>query len=303
MAVYSHACTTQFNTLKALLMTPLALNTPELVWPAGAVLGESPVWCGHRKILYWVDIKGLKLHAFAPETGTRRTWEASEPIGCITAPDARDIVLAATQSGFAALQLGDTGKVFMTPILSPEADTLPGNRFNDGKRAPDGSFWAGTMDNAEEADTGSWWRLEVSSGTATQLDSGYRVTNGPAFDAARSRVYLTDSARQTVFVADWISGGGFTNKRVFLQFKPGEGYPDGMQVYSDGSLWIAFWDGACLRRFSPDGQLIQSVDLPVQRPTSLAFAPDRNEIYITSASTGLDAADEWQGGLLRVSLS
>lgn len=284
-------------------MTVLTVSKPELVWSAGAILGEGPVWQASAGVLYWLDIKGCKLHAYAPETGQQQTWEADEPIGCITVPEGDGTFLAATQSGFARLALGDNGTVVREPLLAPEAESLPGNRFNDGKSAPDGSFWAGTMDNAEQADTGSWWRFDPLTQTAAQLDTGYRVTNGPAFDASSARVYLTDSARQRVFVADWIEGAGFANKRVFLQFADGDGYPDGMQVHSDGSLWIAFWDGACLRRFSPDGTLIQSVDLPVQRPTSLAFAPDRNEVYVTSASIGLDDPNPWQGGLLRLSLS
>ena len=283
-------------------MTPLTLSEPEVIWPAHAVLGEGPVWDPDEQALYWVDIKGLKLHRYTPATGARESWTADEPIGCIDTPNVRGDLLAATRSGFAWLSLGADGAVKRRPIVSPEASTLPGNRFNDGKRAPDGSFWAGTMDDAEAADTGAWWRLDPVSGEAVQMDSGYRVTNGPAFDPVNARIYVTDSARQTVFVAsfDPIRGGGLQDKDVFLQFGDGDGYPDGMQVHSDGSLWIAFWDGACLRRFAPDGALIQQIDLPVTRPTSLAFAPELNSVFVTSAAIGLEG--EGEGALLRLSM-
>ena len=67
---------------------------------------------------------------------------------------------------------------------------LPGNRFNDGKTDAAGRFWAGTMDNSEEEATGSLYRLEPDR-SWTKVDSGYRVTNGPAFDRARGRMYDT----------------------------------------------------------------------------------------------------------------
>ena len=282
---------------------PLTLSEPEIVWPARAVLGEGPVWDPDGQALYWVDIKGLKLHRYTPADGARESWTADEPIGCIDAPNVRGDLLAATRSGFARLNLGSDGAVKRRPIVSPEAATRPGNRFNDGKRAPDGSFWAGTMDDAEAADTGAWWRLDPVSGEAVKMDDGYRVTNGPAFDPVNARIYVTDSARQTVFAAsfDSVRGGGLADKEVFLQFGDGNGYPDGMQVHADGSLWIAFWDGACLRRFAPDGALIQTLNLPVTRPTSLAFAPELGAAFITSASIGLEGARE--GALLRVSMA
>jgi sugar lactone lactonase YvrE len=281
-------------------MEPLDYSEPEIVWEAGAILGEGPVWAPDEQALYWLDIKGKNLHRYAPASPVKTTsWTADEPIGCLAAPDAQGRLLAATRSGFAWLEPQADGTVQRKELLSPERARIPGNRFNDGKRAPDGSFWAGTMDDAEAADTGAWWRFDPEAGHADRLETGYRVTNGPAFDPDRRRVYLTDSARQTVFVADWVSGGGFKDKRVFLQFGEGDGYPDGMQTAADGSLWIAFWDGACLRRFSPDGGLIQTIDLPCQRPTSLAFAPDVGRLYVTSALIGLEAGPA-DGALLMV---
>jgi len=277
-------------------MTPMTVSEPEAVWPLRAILGEGPVWAQGEEALYFVDIKGQRLHRYAPRTGDRTSWVADEPIGCVAPPDASGMLLAATRSGFAWLQPAADGTLARKPAASPEAATLPGNRFNDGKLAPDGSFWAGTLDESEQVACGAWWRFDPATLATVQLDTGYMVTNGPAFDFERSRVYLTDSARQCVFVADWIAGAGFKNKRIFAQFGQGDGYPDGMQVHADGSLWIAFWDGACLRRLAPDGTLVQTITLPVTRPTSLAFTSDFARAFVTSASIDLEGPRE--GALL-----
>jgi D-xylonolactonase len=64
-----------------------------------------------------------------------------------------------------------------------------------------------------------------------------------------------------------------------------------MTVDSEGCLWIAFWGGWCVRRYSPDGKCIGKIDVPAEQPTSCAFGGDNlDQLYITSATVGLDQA-------------
>jgi sugar lactone lactonase YvrE len=65
-----------------------------------------------------------------------------------------------------------------------------------------------------------------------------------------------------------------------------------MTVDSDDCLWIAFWDGWCVRRYSPEGNCLELLGLPVQKPTSCAFGgPDLGQLYVTSASIGLTSQE------------
>jgi xylono-1,5-lactonase len=83
-----------------------------------------------------------------------------------------------------------------------------------------------------------------------------------------------------------------SNRSEFLRFGRGEGYPDGMTVDAEGCLWIAFWDGWVLRRFSPQGERLGELRLPVQRPTSCAFGgDDLKTLYITSARRDLQGTE------------
>ena len=84
-------------------------------------------------------------------------------------------------------------------------------------------------------------------------------------------MYHNDSARQVTYAFDLDDDGNASNRRVFASFGEGDGYPDGMTVDADGCLWIAFWDGWCVRRYSPAGNCSQTIDVPVARPTSCAF--------------------------------
>jgi sugar lactone lactonase YvrE len=283
------------------MAAPLApTSAPACVWDAGALLGEGPAWDARDASVYWVDIKGRLIHRYRPADGDRCSWTVPEMIGCLIPEAEGGAFIAALQSGFARLTLSNSGEAHLDPIADPEPDR-PGNRFNDGKRAPDGSVWAGTMDDAEIDASGSWWRLDAEGGV-TSLDTGFKVTNGPAFDAAEGQVYLTDSARQIIYRAPLIDqGAGLGEKSVFAQFSPEQGYPDGMTVGPDRRLWVAFWDGGCVRRLSLDGLIEDEIAMPVARPTSIAFNGSGTEAYITSASIGLDGAP-LAGGLFRLTL-
>jgi sugar lactone lactonase YvrE len=75
-----------------------------------------------------------------------------------------------------------------------------------------------------------------------------------------------------------------------------------MTADAEGCLWIAFWDGWSVRRFSPQGELLDRIDVPVAKPTSCVFGgPDLDQLFITSASIGLSkdekAAQPHAGGL------
>jgi sugar lactone lactonase YvrE len=86
---------------------------------------------------------------------------------------------------------------------------------------------------------------------------------------------------------------------------PERGFPDGLTVDAEGFVWSAHWEGGCLSRYSPDGVLDSVVELPVPRPTSVAFGgPDLQTLFVTSARVGLNpgrlAAAPLSGGLFTI---
>ena len=248
-----------------------------------AVLGEGPVWVEREGALYWVDIKGRKIFRLARD-GELSQWDTTVRVGSL-APRASGGFIGGTDEGIAAI---DPASGRFEILHQPEAH-LPDNRFNDGKVDRRGRFWAGSMDDTERAMTGTLYVTDASLGIAA-VDGEYKVTNGPAFSPAGDIMYHNDSARQVTYAFDLDAKGNAANRRVFLQFGPGDGYPDGMTVDSDGCLWIAFWDGWAVRRYAPSGEWLETIRMPVARPTSCAFGGvEHDRLYITSASIGLDA--------------
>ena len=254
----------------------------ECVADVRAELGEGPVWVAAERALYWVDINGRRIFRLS-ESGERREWPTPMRVGSI-APRARGGFIAGTDRGIALVDLDqDRFEV----VASPEQH-LPHNRFNDGKVDRQGRFLAGTMDDREKGSAGALYRIDPNR-TCTAIDGGYGITNGPAFSPDGARMYHSDTLRQVTYAFDLDAAGEATNRRVFVQFGAGDGHPDGMTVDAEGCLWIALWGGWCVRRFSPDGDLLRTVEMPVEQPSSCAFGgPGLDRLYVTSATKGLD---------------
>jgi sugar lactone lactonase YvrE len=118
-------------------------------------------------------------------------------------------------------------------------------------------------------------------------DSGFPVSNGPAFSRNGSILYFSDSVGRQILAYDVPTAGlPLLSRRVFAAFDEADGFPDGLTVDAEDCLWCAHWGGACVTRFAPDGRRIGRVELPVPLVTSCAFAgPGLETLVVTSAST------------------
>lgn len=269
----------------------------ECVAKVGAVLGEGPVWVEREQAVYWVDIPERKVFRWSEADGARLIEPGTHV--CSLLPRQQGGFVGGGYDGFLAI----ASDWSIAPLGDPEPD-LPHNRFNDGKIDRAGRLWAGTMDRNEREASGSLYRLDPDL-RCHRIDTGYRVTNGPAFSVDGRTLYHTDSALQRIYAFDLDQHGAASGRRVFAQFGEGDGYPDGMTVDAEGCLWVAFWDGWCIRRLSPTGERLAEIRLPVQRPTSCAFGgPGLDQLFVTSARRDLSdnalASQPCAGGLLRV---
>ncbi|TVV73012.1 SMP-30/gluconolactonase/LRE family protein [Sphingomonas solaris] len=245
-------------------------------------LGEGALWSARANAFFWVDILAPALNRLSLADGQLTRWPMPEPIGWV-AERAGGGFIAGFQGGFAEL---DLDPLSIRPIGDPEPD-LPGNRMNDGKADAAGNIWCGTMDMAEEQDSGTFYRLAPDLRWA-RMDGGYRVPNGPAFSADGRWLYHSDTARRTVYRYRRLPDGGIADRTPFITFTAADGYPDGMTVDAANGLWIAHWGGARISRFHEDGTLDRAIPLPAQQITNIAFAgPSLDRMFVTSAATGL----------------
>ena len=258
----------------------------EHVFAAHNVLGEGPMWHVGEQALYWVDINSRCFYRYTPARSTVERFDVGVPVGTVVFRQAGGLMLA-TRDGFATWDFATQTLDFW---VDPEADR-PDSRFNDGAVDANGRFWAGTMDTKEGDPISALYRLDPD-GTIHTMQTGITVSNGIAWSPDQRTMYYTDTRTSTIMAYEFdVTTGRMGEKRPFATIPADAGYPDGHTVDSEGCLWGAHWDGWRITRYDPDGRVMLTIPMPVQRPTSCMFGgPDLTDLYITSASIGLTAA-------------
>lgn len=255
------------------------------VWQIEAILGEGPLWVARENALYWLDIYSNQVHRLSLADGTKKTWTFNTKITSLVARQQGGFAATVTD-GFVFLEL-ETG--LMTPIALLESH-LPGNRFNDGAVDGNGRYWAGSMDFDGVLETGTLYRLDADL-SAHKMDSPYIINNGPVFSKENTTMYHTDSIKKNIYAFDLDSHGNIAHKRPFVQLTDeADGAPDGMTVDSEDCLWLCHFGGARVTRYSPQGEIMQMIPLPVPHVTSCTFAGvNLDTLYITTARLHMTA--------------
>lgn len=260
----------------------------QTIWPAELDLGEGPMWHAPSGRFFFVDIHGCALHAWHASSGARQSWALPERIGWLIARRDGDGFMAGLQSGFARLWLEPSLRI--EAIGSPHPDQ-PDVRLNDAKADCHGRIWAGSMNNRDTRRTdGQLTRLDPD-GRFTVVEKDIHIANGPCISADGRTMLHTDSGLDSVYSYRLSPQGELMDKRLWKRFGGKQGTPDGMTLDAQGNVWIAFWGGACLRQFTPDGALLQRLDLPALQITCMAFGgDDMQSLVVTSARNGLTPA-------------
>ncbi|MBD3586904.1 SMP-30/gluconolactonase/LRE family protein [Salinimonas sp. HHU 13199] len=246
-------------------------------------LGEGAYYSQLLQCVFWVDIYGCKIYALDWQSQQIKVTAVPEPVCWIKETDS-GLLIAGFASGIYTLDKYLQPQSLLWQLPQSEKH----NRLNDAKVDRHGNLYFGTMDRLEQRNSGNLYRL-CGTQSAQIVDAGYVVSNGPAFNPAGSIIYSVSSKERIIYAINVDQAQTVTSKRIHIQLRPSQGHPDGITVDTNGCLWVCAWDGHAVLRFNPDGDLIQTIRLPVPRVTSVTFAgPDLDHIFVTSARTGLD---------------
>lgn len=149
------------------------------VLPIRTQLGESPLWDAERGCLWFIDIPARALHRLDAATLKLDTWPMPELIGSLGLCRSGRLLVALRHG----LHFFDpkTARLERFVVFDEEPEH---NRLNDGKVAPDGAFWVGSMDadSAQRRPTGVLYRI-TAQGRVEAKSSGLKVSNGLAWSA------------------------------------------------------------------------------------------------------------------------
>lgn len=270
----------------------------DLLLDAQALLGESPRWHAPEARLYWVDIDAHRIHRTDPATGATRSMQLDQPVGCV-APRAGGGLVMGLKDGCALIDAwGEDPRAFGPAVLAGIAE----QRFNDGCVDAAGRFWVGSVTRDKSNPGAMLFRLDPD-GALTPMLGGLLTSNGAAFSPDGRTFYHADTPTHALhaYAVDPATGA-LGDGRLFHQFEQGKGRPDGGTADAEGCYWSALWDGWRVVRLSPAGEILQTVEMPVQRPSMIALGgADLCTAFVTSAGKDLSddarAAQPHAGGL------
>lgn len=250
----------------------------EIIASDNNVTGEAPIWDYRTGQFYWSDIDGGFLYRLDTRTGEKSVLLKDNVFGIALNREGGLVF-----SGLGGLRLWDIPGCERVLADSYQDEPIP---LNDITAAPDGGIYGGTFfwgENGMEK-PGRLYRFGPDGSVSVQ-DEGILLSNGLAVAPDDRTLYYSDSAQRTVFAYDiHSSDGSLSNRRVFARFEPEDGIPDGLTVDSHGNLYCALWYGSKIAVIDPEGDLVETIGVPVTQVSSVAFGgEDLSELYITSA--------------------
>jgi sugar lactone lactonase YvrE len=269
--------------------------------PQRDILGEGPFWSVDEQALYWVDIAGNRAWRLASD-GAIRSWVFDRPCAAVFPARSGGLVVALKDG----LYRFDPDSGTLVVLARPDAD--PGNRSNETRCDPQGRIWLGTMHNNLGPDgeplpiaraSGGYWCVGTD-GSAVKLMGEVGITNTLCWSPDGRRVYIADTLKDVIWSFAYDpEGPTLTDRRVFVE--GGEGGPDGSAMDEEGCLWTARWGAGRVVRYTPDGRIDRTIELPARQPSSCAFGgADRRTLYVTSATLEMERPGELDGALFAV---
>lgn len=254
---------------------------------AQAILPESLYWDAALGALCWVDITRGTLHV-SPLGGA---VDGSDDT-VVTLPPPVSAVQPRVGGGF--IVAGDRDRVLLLDAagaVERELATLPlrgeGLRVNEGKVDPFGRFVIGGMVVVGDDPVAEVYRV-AADGSIETLASGFGTTNGFEWSDDGSTMFLTDTDVSTVFRATYAETGPLGELVPHLVGRPS----DGLVRDADGSFWNALYGEGVAVRWTPDGTVDRTVELPAPNVTGITIGgPDLRTLFVGTARENMSEED------------
>lgn len=255
------------------------------------VLGESILWCGHGRVLYWTDIPSAELWRHDPASGHTHRWSLPAPLACLALAEDHRLLLGLAKGLYASdveAQL-DVHELVVTKLVDVDADD-PLTRVNDGRADRHGGFVFGTKsEHADLRPAGRFHQYTAAHGLRELALPRAAIPNSICFDAGGTRMYFCDSVTPRILQCRYDSASATVSDiEVFVELDAPGAEPDGSIVDVEDALWNAQWGASRVVRYLRDGRIDRIVQVPAPQPSCCTLREDT--LYITSARVGLDAA-------------
>ena len=283
------------------------MNKVELLDECNNSLGEGITFSSTDNYLYWLDIGNKsKLYKLDLSSNKKEIFELPE-IVTATSIKSQDELILATNNG---LKLFNTSNAkFESVVTIEDEQTL--TRSNDGASDAYGRFWFGTMQNNFDNNgngipikdnIGKLYRVDTNRKISI-IEEGLGIPNTFVWSPDNNNFYFSDTLKGTILSYNFeLENGELSNKKELASFN--RGHPDGSTIDTDGCIWNCRWGGSCIVRFTPNGQVDQIIEMPVENITNCIFGgQDMKTLFITTASNEGKNKNELDGSLFSINLN
>ncbi len=261
----------------------------------GSVWAEGPLWIPSSRTVRWSDIPNNRILEFDLATGQTRDYATGvEFTNGRTLDHDRSVVQCS--HGRRRVERDRDGTV--TPVV----ESFEGRRLNspnDVVVSRDGTIWftdppygilPGTREGHEgEQEYGGCYvfRYQPATGVLTPVIMDLVHPNGLAFSPDESILYVADTAGPSRGVplriaAYDVRDGATAGGRTFAEFE--EGYAaDGFRVDREGRLWTSA--GPSVRVYSPQAQLLATVEMPEKVANVCFGGPDGRDLFVAATTS------------------
>lgn len=258
-----------------------------------STLGESPIWDEKLKRIYWVDIEGKCLHAWSYIENKNLNWNFEHRLCAISLTTNTNLLLCAFDTFFAYFDLINQN----IKKINNQVSLPPSVRFNDGKTDGFGRFWCGTMSESYPSKPeGAIYMLDKNLEIHAVIKD-IHISNSITTSVDKKYLYYTDTFKKFIYKLELYENKPYVkNSSIFVDKTDSIGFPDGSTVDSNSYLWNAEWNGGKIVQYNQHGKILNSIKVPMKKPTSIAFGgPDMNKLFITSATDNNDDIDHISG--------
>jgi sugar lactone lactonase YvrE len=247
-------------------------------------LGEGLHWNSKRQSLFWVDIL-CNLLFEKKENEELKSYFMPCMVTATLEHQNESFLYLVTEIGIATF---DLDRNYFKCIVPFDLATSSLFRTNDAGVDPDGNIFFGTMKRILDQGSGSLYKVEKDKKIKKVLDN-IGIPNTIRW--YNDKFYIADSYAQEMYQFDLSQSNIIEkSKKLLFSLKSSQATPDGSAISTDGLLWNAQWDGFCITAYDRFANNVQTINLPVPRPTSCTFGGVDNQcLFITTARTGLSA--------------
>ena len=257
----------------------------------GNTLGECILWDERTQSTWWTDIHESRLYRYTLADQSLQDYVLPGRLCAFGFIDNDSRLICAFAEGFA---LYDPESGEREWLYQPE-EGFTGTRFNDGRVDRQGRFWSTTMvenepttNDAGESVKGSlYWISPQGQGKTL---GNIRTGNSLCWSLDSKTLYFADTKTKEIRAYDFDPDSATVGKgEVFARTAQSCG-PDGSIIDAQGCLWNAQWGGSSVVRYSQQGEVLATLELPVTQPTCMCLGgPDLDILFVSTAREHLDA--------------